>query len=420
MVAVPVDIEKLLLSPAEMRIAGYPVHPLHEGESSGQDDSLGQNESQGQDEVSVQEIVSTPIASEQTARKTVIGIDCEMCRTEAGMEITRVTLVDFQGNTLYDQLVKPPNPILDYLTTYSSFPYPPNTRWSGITAEHLINTTTTLSTIQSSLLQIIDSNTILVGHSLESDLQCLKMAHPHIIDTSVIYQHSRGPPYKPSLKWLANKWLKRQIQESALGHDSAQDASTCIDLVKMKCQKGNEFGLFNVDMESLFSRLKRAGLDSAVVENGSRGTMFHGDKIRSSFSVDSDEEVVDGVLEALNTNHAFVWGKMKELEIVSKWKDITSRENPTEEDFTRALRKFDENIKRLWDGLPPCTALMVITGSGDPREMSRLFARRKEYEKQLKEKKWDDIEVKWMDEDQQAYTLAVDKARTGLAFVGIK
>lgn len=111
MIAVPVDIETLLLSPAEMRTAGYPVHPLHDDESSSQDDSLGQ------DETSVQDIVSTPIASESTNRKTVIGIDCEMCRTEAGMEITRVTLVDYQGNTLYDQLVKPLNPILDYLTT---------------------------------------------------------------------------------------------------------------------------------------------------------------------------------------------------------------------------------------------------------------------------------------------------------------
>jgi RNA exonuclease 1 len=84
-----------------MKIAGYPIHPLHEEDFT--DDA---------------EIVSTPIATETSSRKTVIGIDCEMCRTEAGMEITRVTLVDFQGNTLYDQLVKPPNPILDYLTTY--------------------------------------------------------------------------------------------------------------------------------------------------------------------------------------------------------------------------------------------------------------------------------------------------------------
>lgn len=246
------------------------------------------------------------------------------------------------------------------------------------------------------------------------------MSHPHIIDTSVIYQHSRGPPYKPSLKWLAQKWLKRVIQESKQGHDSAQDASTCIDLVKLKIEKGREFGLFNVDMESLFARLKRRGVDSAVVENGSRGNMFHGDKVRSSVSVNSDEEVVDQIAEALKTDHGFVWGKLKDLEVVSKWKDNSSTEVPTDEEITPALEKFDQNVKKLWGNLPPCTALMIITGSGDPREMSTLFAKRKEYEQQLKEKKWDDIDVKWMDEDQQAYTLAVDKARTGLAFVAIK
>jgi len=40
-----------------------------------------------------------------------------MCRTNVGMEVTRVTLVDYQGETLFDQLVKPENPVIDYLTT---------------------------------------------------------------------------------------------------------------------------------------------------------------------------------------------------------------------------------------------------------------------------------------------------------------
>src|SRR5277367_6168797 len=106
-----------------------------------------------------------------------------------------------------------------------------------MTEERLLNTTTTLASIQASLVQIIDSHTILVGHSLECDLQALKLAHPHVIDTSVIYQHSRGPPYKPSLKWLAQKWLNRKIQQNLSGHDSAEDAKTCIDLVKLKLQK---------------------------------------------------------------------------------------------------------------------------------------------------------------------------------------
>ena len=92
------------MNPAEMRNAGYPPHPLHE------------------DGFPDLDVLCTTISTDSTrTRKTVIGMDCEMCLTAAGSEITRVTLVDFQGNTLFDELVKPENPITDYLTT---FPFP--------------------------------------------------------------------------------------------------------------------------------------------------------------------------------------------------------------------------------------------------------------------------------------------------------
>jgi len=274
--------------------------------------------------------------------------------------------------------------------------------------------------IQSALLQILDSDTILVGHSLECDLQALKLAHPHVIDTSVIYQHSRGPPYKPSLKWLAHKWLRRKIQDNnIIGHDSTEDAMACIDLLKLKLCRGKEFGLFNVDMESIFTRLKRRGIDSAVVEYGTRGDAFYGDKVRICVSAESDEGAIDGILESIQTGHGFVWSRLKDVENAAKWKDSCSSET-TEEDMEPALMRFDANIHRLWEGLPPCTALMVVSGSGDPREMSRLFAKKKNYEAELKVKRYDDIQVKWMDEDQQAYTMAVDTARTGLGFINIK
>jgi len=74
----------------------------------------------------------------------------------------------------------------------------------------------------------------------------------------VIYQHPRGPPFKASLKWLAQKWLKKEIQTnvgaSAVvegngvvegengkvvgGHDSEEDARTCVELLNLKMQKG--------------------------------------------------------------------------------------------------------------------------------------------------------------------------------------
>jgi RNA exonuclease 1 len=289
-----------------------------------------------------------------------------------------------------------------------------------MTEERLRHTTTRLSTIQNSLIQIIDSDTILVGHSLECDLQALKLAHPHVIDTSVIYQHTRGPPYKPSLKWLAQKWLNRRIQDNREGHDSAEDARACVDLLRLKLQRGLNFGMFNIDVESLFARLKRRGIESAVIQNTAKN-VFYGDRVRMSLQVESDEEVIERVLEALQTDHGFVWGRLTDLETATKWKVNESSHVPATE-LAPALTQFDEGIKRLWDALPPCTALMVLSGSGDPRDMVRLHTKKRNWEiagKEGREKELPEGD-KFTDEDAHAYTLALDKAKNGLGFVAIK
>jgi len=89
--------------------------------------------------------------------------------------------------------------------------------------------TTTLSDIQKKLLSILHPRTILIGHSLNSDLTALKITHPFIIDTALLYPHPRGPPLKSSLKWLAKKYLNREIQKGhgttgpGAGHDSSED-----------------------------------------------------------------------------------------------------------------------------------------------------------------------------------------------------
>jgi RNA exonuclease 1 len=95
---------------------------------------------------------------------SVYSLDCEMCYTTKGLELTRVSLVDWNLATIYESLVRPEFPVIDY-----------NTRFSGLTAENFDGVIKSLPDVQLELLSIIYDDTILIGHSLESDLKALKV-----------------------------------------------------------------------------------------------------------------------------------------------------------------------------------------------------------------------------------------------------
>lgn len=136
-------------------------------------------------------------------KKDVFALDCEMCYTVVGLELTRITVVDFDEKTVFDSFVKPQNRVIDY-----------NTRFSGI-SEAMLNkpNVKSLPEVQAVLLSMFHSETILVGHSLESDLKALKLIHNVVVDTSVLYPHKMGPPKKKALKTLCIDNLKKIIQE---------------------------------------------------------------------------------------------------------------------------------------------------------------------------------------------------------------
>lgn len=54
--------------------------------------------------------------SQLLPNRNMLAIDCEMCQTEVGLELTRVSIIDESFNVVYDKLVLPPNKIVDYLT----------------------------------------------------------------------------------------------------------------------------------------------------------------------------------------------------------------------------------------------------------------------------------------------------------------
>jgi hypothetical protein len=94
------------------------------------------------------------------------------------------TNIDIRSEVVFDHFVKPYNPILDYKRMYS-----------GVTARMLEEPTTLrLEQVQAMMSSVHSNNnangtTILVGHSVEYYLQAVRLIHPTIIDTAILFQH---------------------------------------------------------------------------------------------------------------------------------------------------------------------------------------------------------------------------------------
>lgn len=183
---------------------------------------------------------SSTVTSSSRVR-SIVAVDCEMCETLEGLEVTRVTVVDNLNKILFDSLVKPDRPIINYRTAFS-----------GITENLLSSVTTKLCQVQVALIRMISEDSILVGHSLDNDLKALQLSHRRCIDTAVLFPHARGYPYRMKLKQLAEEFLQLKIQRGA-SHDSAEDARAAMQLVMAKLEHGPQFGIKSSILNSLRS-----------------------------------------------------------------------------------------------------------------------------------------------------------------------
>ena len=111
-------------------------------------------------------VKTQPVRKPLPANETygIYALDCEMCYTLNGVELVRVSVVNHKLESVYETFVKPHQTVLDY-----------NTRWSGITAADLDNCNVRITDVQRDLLKLFNSQTILIGHSLENDLKSLKV-----------------------------------------------------------------------------------------------------------------------------------------------------------------------------------------------------------------------------------------------------
>ncbi|KAL1774235.1 RNA exonuclease NEF-sp isoform X1 [Sigmodon hispidus] len=183
-----------------------------------------------------------------TDSSPLFGLDCEMCLTSKGRELTRISLVNEGGHCVMDELVKPDFKILDYLTSFS-----------GITKKILNPVTTTLKDVQELLRQLLPPDAVLVGHSLDLDLRVLKMIHPYVIDTSLLYVGKQGRRFK--LRFLAKVILGKDIQcPDKLGHDTIEDARTTLELARYFLRYGpKKIAELNLEALANCEELKAAG-----------------------------------------------------------------------------------------------------------------------------------------------------------------
>ncbi|KAF3204221.1 hypothetical protein TWF106_010399 [Orbilia oligospora] len=446
-------ISDLLLSTEDLIENEYPIHS-----SQIPEDHSPLTDQEGWVETSLTDLPPRNNEAGSTLEGyKVYSLDCEMVKTsvrpstesstESSTEcstessLARVSLISWDGDVVFDSLVKPSEPVVDYLTPFS-----------GITEAMLRDVTTTRADIQNKLKELIDGNTILIGQSLNSDLNALRMRHPRIVDTSVIYDHPRGKPMKPSLKWLTNKFLKKEIQiRGAQGHDSVEDSKACLDLVKLKLEKGKEFGSTAANFESIFTKLaaSKPAKTGAVIDYGDVQKKF-GTVAQFTKRGNDDDQIVEGVLKAANGDDIsgiapvdFTWAQLRDLNTTRGWhnsyqkfitemntKMITANsppiaipEKPTPlegEELGKVVEETVGRIKKIYDGLPKCSVLVVYGGTGDPVEMGRLNAMQAVYRKEYKVKKWDECSVKWTDKEVQELKKAVEEARKGVALLAVK
>lgn len=155
--------------------------------------------------------------------ESIYALDCEMLYTTAGMDLAAISIVDSNCHLVYETMVLPDAPIIDY-----------NTEYSGLKEEHFRGVTTRLGDVHGKLLSLVGSRTILVGHGLDHDLLRLKVIHDRIVDTSAVYPHPKGFPVRHKLSALMDIHFGMKTKPSST-FKCRGDAEAAMKLACRKC-----------------------------------------------------------------------------------------------------------------------------------------------------------------------------------------
>lgn len=180
----------------------------------------------------------------------IVSIDCEFCRTTVGLEVIRVILVNEQLEVVLKELVHPEGHIVDLLSDVH-----------GIKEWEVKEANYSLKDIQHRMCQIMDQNTLIVGHGLDCDLKGLKFIHFRCADTKVLYHCDK----KTTLNRLCQRILKKEIKEPEDYPLSTMMLSLFLNAQPPKRLAPGGFGSKQALVTRVHSRLLSKYLDRLVV-----------------------------------------------------------------------------------------------------------------------------------------------------------
>jgi len=315
----------------------------------------------------------------------MVAIDCEMCITEEGFELTRVLMLDRNASILLDELVLPHNPITNY-----------NTEYSGIIADMLENVTTRLEDVQQQVLDLISADTIIIAHGGENDLRALKIIHTKVVDTVALYPHHKGGVYRSALRVLARRFLNRPIQmkkhNDRVGHDPFEDAKAALDLALLKFSRGPSFGVPTGDKGRPMTQvLTNHGRMRSTLVDRLYALRSHVAGDCNSVVVEDDAAAVAGLVkEVARPGVGFVCGEFLELAEYYDYLSLMMKRTEEEEEekgkgketkrdlmIERLLsgkegeeeavlvERMGQRVKAVVDACPLGTLLFIVTGQGN-------------------------------------------------------
>jgi RNA exonuclease 4 len=164
-----------------------------------------------------------------------VALDCEMVGVGVNGKksiVAKVTLVGWNGETLFDEFIKPDREVTDYRTFVS-----------GIRKADLERAELDIDMCRERVQEIIEDK-ILIGHALKNDMRVLEIDHPWFMtrDTAkyepfMQVRFEDGVLWPRKLKELVKEKLNKEIQVVGKPHSAYEDALAALDLYRLVGRK---------------------------------------------------------------------------------------------------------------------------------------------------------------------------------------